>query len=90
MILEVELLYAGSRQTLIPESLLRLNKEQLLDHCFTCILKECLGTFGFEIQIPSTISPMKTSWEVIGRGQNRYVEELPQLLQRKPNLLLQR
>ena len=63
MILEVELLYAGSRQTLIPESLLRLNKEQLLDHCFTCILKECLGTCGFEI-----LAALETGIPVVSRA----------------------
>ena len=36
---------------------------------------KCLGIYGIEIQIPSTISSKKTSWVVICRGQNRYVEE---------------
>ena len=39
----------------------------------------CLGTYGIEIQRPSTTSPKETSREVICRGQNRYVEELPHL-----------
>ena len=42
MVSEIELLYAESIQvlvrTLIPESLLRLNKEQILDQCFKFIL----------------------------------------------------
>ena len=65
----------------------------------------CLGIYGIEIQILSTISRKKTSWVVICRGHSRYVEELPDLepgpdptsmellreslLQRKPTLLLQ-
>ena len=31
---------------------------------------------GFEIQIPSTPTKERTSWVVISRGKNRYVEEL--------------
>ena len=37
---------------------------------------KCLGIYGIEIQVPSTMSSKKTSWAVICRGQNRYVEEL--------------
>ena len=38
-----------------------------------------LGKYGIEIQIPSTTSPMQTSWEVVCRGQTRFVEELRHL-----------
>ena len=42
-------------------------------------ITKCLGIYGVEIQIPSTISPKKTLWVVSCRGQNSYVEELPHL-----------
>ena len=42
-------------------------------------ITKCLGIYGIEIQIPSTISRKKTSWVVICRGQRRYEEELPHL-----------
>ena len=35
-----------------------------------------LGTHGIEIQIPSTTTPNRTSWVVICRGKNRFVDEL--------------
>ena len=35
-----------------------------------------LGINGIEIQIPSTTTQNRTSWVVILRGKNRYVEEL--------------
>ena len=38
-----------------------------------------LGKYGIEIQIPSTTSRTRTSWAVICRGQNRFVEELRHL-----------
>ena len=59
MVLEVELLYAGSRLTLIPESLLRLNKEQLLDHCFTCILKSVLALWDLKFRCFPRFHPRK-------------------------------
>ena len=34
-----------------------------------------LGTHGIEIHIPSTTTPNRTSWVVICRGRNRYVDE---------------
>ena len=79
MVSEVELLYAESIQslvqTLIPESLLRLNKEQLIiGPVLQVHTVKCLGICGTEIQIPSTISSKITSCVVICRGQNRNVE----------------
>ena len=41
--------------------------------------KNGLGMYGIDIQIPSTIPSKKTSWVVIRRGRNRYVEELSHL-----------
>ena len=35
-----------------------------------------LGTRGIEIQIPSTTKPNRTSWVVLCRGKNRFVDEL--------------
>ena len=36
----------------------------------------CLDGHGTEIQIPSTSGDGSTSWVIISRGSNRYVEEL--------------
>ena len=56
-------IFAATEQTTIIRPVLRVHTAK------------CLGIYGIEIQIPSTISSKKTSWVVICRGQNRYVEE---------------
>ena len=35
-----------------------------------------VGTYGIDIEIPSTKSPEFTTWVLICRGKNRYVDEL--------------
>ena len=40
---------------------------------------KCLGIYGTDIQRPSTSSSTRTSWVVICRGQNRFVEGLPHI-----------
>ena len=37
---------------------------------------QLLGTHGFDVQIPSTTNPKRTSWVLICGGKNRYVDEI--------------
>ena len=66
-------------QSLIRESLLRLNKEQLFDQCFKFISQSVLAFMELKFRYLPRFQPKKTSWVVICRGHSRYVEELHHL-----------
>ena len=80
MVLEIELQRAESILTrLRTESDSRIHaaipERTFIGPVLQVHIFQFLGTHGIEIQIPSTAMPNRSSWELICRWKNRYVDE---------------
>ena len=79
MVLEIELQHAESIHTprADPNSRIyaAIPERTAIEPVLQVHVIKFLGTYGIEIQIPSATTKDRSSWVVICRGKNRFVDE---------------
>ena len=79
MVLEIELQHAESIHTPRADSNSRIYaaiaERTAIEPVLQVHVIKFLGTYGIEIQIPSATTKDRSSWVVICRGKNRFVDE---------------